>query len=256
MATTSPARDGAPSVRLAVCGPPKALVKGLEPHEEGLPALLVSYAYLAAFEKARQDYTFSDWVLDSGAFSAKNSGKEIKLQDYIDTCNRLASDKKLTEVFALDVIGDWKAGLQNTKAMWKVGIQAIPCYHYGEPESLLKGLAKDYPKIALGGAVGMASAKKRAWAEQCFARVWPKKVHGFGFGSERAILGLPFHSVDATNWEAGPCRFGSWKTFGKLSVRGSEHDLRSEVKWYLKLQQRARTRWAKEMGQLQKGAGK
>lgn len=255
MQITSRDKGLAPSIRLAVCGPPKALVKGLEPHDEGLPTLLVSYAYLDAFEKARENYTFENWVLDSGAFSAKNSGKVVKIEDYIETCKRLASDQKLTEVFALDVIDDWKAGQQNTEAMWKAGVEAIPCFHYGEPEELLKDMAEQYPKIALGGAVGLSIKKKMDWASQCFARVWPKKIHGFGFGGERAILNLPFHSVDATNWESGPCRWGEWYAFAskrKLAVRGGEQDLRAEVKWYLKLQNRARLRWVQEMQMLEK----
>ncbi len=213
-----------------------------------LPGILVSFFYLKSFMKKRKQYHFRDWVLDSGAFSADNSGVVIDLQSYIDTCLRLTKkDPKLTEVFSLDVIGDWKKSLKNTEKMWKAGVPAIPAYHVGEPWSVLKGLAKDYPKVALGGAVGYHAKKKFAWAEQCFARIWPKRIHGFGFSGEKAVLGLPWHSVDATNWELGPCKFGNWKSFGKLSVRGSNQNLRAEVEWYLKLEERARRRWKKEM---------
>jgi hypothetical protein len=240
------------TVRLAHCGPPKALVSGLsEPNDK--PALLVSYYYLQPFLKAKASYHFRDWVLDSGAFSAHNSGAEIKLQDFIDVAKRLKeTDPQLTEVFALDVIGDWKASLKNCEEMWRQGVEAIPCYHVGEPEHVLKTIAREYPKIAFGGAVGIRGDRKTRWAEQAMARVWPKKVHGFGYGSERAILTVPFHSVDATNWEAGPCRFGSYKSFGgaQLSVRGSNHNLRPEVEWHLDLERRARKRWHREMAQL------
>ena len=78
------------------------------------PALLVSFVYLQPFLEKQSKYQYRDWVLDSGAFSAHNSGKEIKLQDYIDCCKRLMdSDQTLTEVYSLDVIGDWKASLKN-----------------------------------------------------------------------------------------------------------------------------------------------
>jgi len=207
------------------------------------PALLVSYVYLESFLKAKQGFIYRDWALDSGAFSAHNSGNEIDLQKYIDTCKRLQEeDKTLVEVYALDVIGDWKASIKNCEKMWKQGVEAIPCFHVGEPDHVLKGIAKDYPKIALGGCVGFR--RRDEWAQECFNRVWPKRMHGFGFGSERSTMALPFDSVDATTWEVGPCKFGKWAMFGEMSVRGSKQDLRSQVIYYLQLEQRARQKWA------------
>ena len=228
---------------------------GIEPMgADSLPALLVSYFYLDQFQKNRHRYHYRDWVMDSGAFSAHNSGAEIKLQDYIDCCKRLMEeDPTLVEIYALDVIGDWKASLKNTEEMWRQGVPAIPCFHADEPWSALIGMAKDYPKIALGGVALAKSGKKMAWAKQCFARVWPKKIHGFAFCSETAILGLPFHSTDATSWEIGPCRYGQWRSFGgqRVSVRGSKQNLRVEVEWYLELERKARARWKKEMAKLE-----
>ena len=216
------------------------------------PALLVSYVYLEPFLKNQHRYCYRDWVLDSGAFSAHNSGTEIKLQDYIDKAKELlAKDPTLTEVFALDVIGDWKASLKNTEEMWRQGVPAIPCWHAGEPEDALKGMAKDYPKIALGGVAKTRAAAKKQIAEQVFARVWPKKIHGFGFGSEDMVMAFPWHSVDATNWEMGPCAFGRWNTYGKMSVRGSKQNLRVEVEYYLEMERKARIKWRKQMEELE-----
>lgn len=219
---------------------------------EPRPALLVSYVYLERFLKRKFRYDYRDWVLDSGAFSAHNSGTEILLQSFIDKAKELiVSDPTLSEVFSLDVIGDWKASRKNCEEMWSQGISAIPTYHVGEPWEVLIGLSKDYPKIALGGAVGFRGKLK--WAEQCFSRVWPKAIHGFGFGSEKAIMSLPFHSVDATNWEIGPCKYGAWKAYGgqTVSVRGSNQNLRVEVEWYLALEKRAQEKWKKEMAAVQ-----
>ena len=63
-------------------------------------------------------------------------------------------------------------------------------------------------------------------------------------------MALPFHSVDASSWEIGACGFGNWKQFGHLTVRGSNQDLRGEVEAYLKLEDRARIRWATQMREL------
>ena len=215
------------------------------------PALLVSYVYLGPFLKNRHRYNYRDWVMDSGAFSAHNSGAVIALQDYIDTCKRLiAEDLTLTEVFSLDVIGDWKASLRNTEEMWRQGVPAIPTFHPGEPWSALVAMARDYPKIAIGGVVGWPIKKKMAFVGQVFARTWPKAIHGLGMSSTQMLNAFPFHSVDATNWEIGPCKFGRWQSFGQMSVRGSKQNLRSEVEWYLKLERQARARWRSKMADI------
>ena len=210
------------------------------------PALLVSYWYLDNFlaTRSRGLYYYRDLALDSGAYSAANSGAAIDLDDYIARARALAAeDPTLVEIFALDVIGDWRASLRNTERMWQAWIEAIPCFHWGEPEDVLVGLARDYPKIALGGMLKLRSGTKFDWARQCFDRVWPKRIHGFGLCSERVLLGLPFDSVDATNWEVGPCKFGRWRTMGNASWRGIQQNLRAEVASYLDLEARARERW-------------
>jgi len=226
--------------------------KGLS-YQWDKPALLVSYYYLREFKRQRPRYVFRDWVMDSGAFSAKNSGATIDLAEYIQTCKALLeTDEQLTEVFALDVIGDHRGTRQNTEAMWEAGIPAIPTFHVGTPWGELVSLARDYPKIAIGGAVGLGAKKKKAWVGQCFARVWPKAIHGFGMSGEDMILSFPFHSVDATNWELGPCAFGRWASFGKMSVRGGENrNLKPEVKFYMELERKASARWKKQLAEIQ-----
>lgn len=224
-------------------------VPQIEP--ELAPALLISFYYLIPWEKHRSEYCYRDWALDSGAFSAKNSGKEIDLNAYIDLAGHmLETDKTLTEVFALDVIGDAEASIRNTETMHAAGVPAIPTFHYGSDESYLLHIAKEYPKIAVGGLVQQPLRERLEWAQQCFARVWPKKIHGFGMCGEKSLLSMPWHSVDATSWELGPCRFGSWKQYGKMSVRGSTQNLRGEVQWYLDLERRAQRRWRSAMKQL------
>lgn len=236
-------------VRLATGGPPIAQEKGLTGDRPA--ALLCSYFYLRHFQKVRERYRFRDWALDSGAFSAYHSGEVIDLQAYTEKCRELLdTDPQLTEVFALDVIGDWRATMFNVEAMWAAGVPAIPTFHVGQPWHALTSMAQDYPKIALGGMVGRFRGGGRAeWIGQCFARVWPKLVHGFGVGTENGVFAAPFDSVDATSWESGPTKFGAWLAFGsgRLAVRGSTHNLRPEVEHYLDIERRAEVRWRKEL---------
>lgn len=216
-----------------------------------LPALLVSFVYLKPFLQHQRAYHYRDWSLDSGAFSVHASGVTVDLASYTALARRLLDeDATLREVFALDVIGDWRASRANTEAMWAAGVPAIPCFHYGEPWDVLVGLARDYPKIAIGGMVPVRGEGKYRFLEQCFARVWPKRIHGFGLGTAGSILRFPFHSVDATNWESGPCKFGQWARFGNLSVRGSSHNLTTQIRHYLELEERARVRWCATMQEV------
>jgi hypothetical protein len=243
------------AVRLAVgAGPTATLARALrEGAPEDRPGLLVSYAYLAEWSRIRREARFRDWVLDSGAFSAHKSGTKIELAAYIETCKRLlATDPLLVEVFALDVIGDWRASLRNCEAMWRDGVRAIPCFHGGEPWDVLIGLARDYPKIALGGVVGWRAQPKLAWVGQCFARAWPAKIHGFGMSGVTMLRSFPFHSVDATNWEMGPCAFGQWATYGRVhGLKSHSVSLRVEVDHYLKLERETRWRWRNELARLE-----
>jgi len=241
-----------PSVRLAHGGH-VAAIKALQTIDDWMaPPLLVSYVWVDAFiESMKKDnLKMRDWVMDSGAYSAFNSGKIIYIDQFIEKCQEvMSSDPLLTEIFALDVIGDWRAGLKNCEKMWENDVPAIPCFHFGEPEDVLLHIAENYPKIAIGGMVGIKREKKLAFIKECFARVWPKKIHGFGVGSETGILNVPWHSVDASSWNTGPCKFGNWRLFGKMSVRG-DHDLTSEIQYYMKLEMKARQKWKKQMIEL------
>lgn len=235
------ASQPSPTIRLAAISDSMRLSQPVE-----AAALLVSYYYIAQFRKDRDHYLFRDWSMDSGAFSAENSGKKIDLAAYMDECLRLlATDPKLTEVFSLDDISDWRKSDQNTRAMWRAGIPAIPTFHWGEPWDVLIGMARDYPKISIGGVVGKTKAIKDRWVGQVFARVWPKKIHGLGMTAEDLVMKYPFHSVDASSWEFGPRQYGRWQSFrGKLTgAPGWKMSLRSEIEWYMALEKRARARW-------------
>lgn len=228
--------------------------------QENAPALLISFWYLKPFLEHQSEYRYRHWALDSGAFSAMNSGAVIDLTDYIKTCKRLMeTDPTLQEIFALDAIGNPEQTKENTRIMWEEGIPAIPCFHYGSPERYLMELAEKYPKIAIGGCARRKSGEKMKFARQVFARVWPKAVHGFGFGSEAQIMDVPFHSVDATNWELGPCAFGRWASFkgsgGGLSWKGSKQNLQNEISHYLDIEERARVKWKRQMEELGMGEG-
>jgi hypothetical protein len=154
----------------------------------------------------------------------------------------------LREVFSLDVIGDPEKSVRNTEIMWKAGIPAIPTFHLGEPWEFLEQMAKDYPKIALGGCARKSVKVKMQWVGQCFARVWPKSIHGLGMSSEPLLIEFPFHSTDASTWQFGPLSKGRWTAYGSatLRCRGRESHLKAEIEHFLKIEDRVEQRWAAE----------
>lgn len=273
-APPAPSRSGAPTVYIATLGDSRFLEHLTDEHA---PSLLISYFYLRGWlnhppqlrapHPPRREVniareingdvttTYRSWCLDSGAFSAWNIGEPIRQADFVPVARDVwQADPTLDQVFALDAIGgDWRDTLRNTQELWAAGVPAIPTYHVGEPEDVLRGYARDFPKVAIGGMVPLKGQTKLRFAEQCFARVWPCALHGFGVGQQELAVALPWHSVDASSAEVGPRKYGNWYGFNgrreKVSVRRF-YDLRVEVEFYMDLERTLRHRWQREMAEL------
>lgn len=211
---------------------------------EQKPSVLVSFAYAKAWSKVCSLDLWREVVLDSGAFTVHKTGDKIDLVEFGEwALAERARDPRVTEVFTLDVIGgSWRESLRNTEDLWKMGVDAIPVFHVGEPTHVLVSLARDYPKVALGGAVGYR--KRMEWAALCFKHVWPKKLHGLGFG-ETALAKLPFHSIDNSSWDFAPRQFGNYHSLRtQLPTKStSKLNLRCEVDFYLADEARYRRYW-------------
>lgn len=222
------------------------------------PSVLVSYAYIKGWDKliAKVPLKPRSFVLDSGAFTAYNSGKVIDIEEYRDFClERHRTDPLLDAVFSLDVIGDHVASMKNTEYLWAHGVECIPVYHTGEPWSVLEGYARNFPRIAVGGMGGLTPKAKRQFAEQVFARAWPARIHGLAVGGRDDVLAFPWFSADAASWALQPRGYGLWKMFGALPARegdgtGRRLPMRSQVEWYLRLEREAQARWRKQMDEL------
>ena len=197
-----------------------------------------------SFLKERHHFNMRKWVLDSGAFSAHNSGTKIDIRDYAYRCSRLLREERdLEMVFALDVIGNHRASLHNAEKLWELGINAVPTFHLGEPWEFLKHIAKYYPKIALGGMAREDKEVKIEFFKRCFGLVWPKKMHGFGTSEPEVLMQFPFHSVDSNSWEFAPLAKSMWTSFDRQQMYAPARnfpdrkiDIRREVKYFLDLE--------------------
>lgn len=187
-------------------------------------------------------------MLDSGAYSAHNSGVEVKIEDYMKF---LTEHPHIDIYYNLDVIGDAEATWKNQKIMESNGFTPLPVYHVGEDK---KWLFKcfDYKWFALGGMVGRPKPMLQNWLDKVFTEV-PydsdglicNKIHGLGMTNWEFMKRYPWFSCDSSSWIivcANGCiylpRFGSnGPDFSKgpstFSVTRSGKDI-SCIKEYLK----------------------
>ncbi len=152
------------------------------------------------------DNNHVDIFLDSGAFSAFTQGVDIDLEEY---ANFIKDHKKHLQVYAnLDVIGSAKGTYKNQLALERLGVDPLPCFHYGEdPKWLKKYIARGYDYIALGGMVPISSKDLRPWLDDIFTNYLTDdkgmpiiKVHGFGLTAYKLMKRYPWYSVDSTSW--------------------------------------------------------
>lgn len=164
---------------------------------------LLSYFYYTDKDDEFYFHKKNKIMLDSGAFSAHNSGVEIPLQDYIDF---LKKHNHIDIYYNLDVIGNAEETWKNQKIMEDNGLAPIPVYHVGEDKKYLKKCF-EYPYFALGGMVGRPRPVLRSWLDRVFEMApyesdgtISNKVHGLGMTSWDYMCRYPWFSCDSSSW--------------------------------------------------------
>jgi hypothetical protein len=204
--------------------------------------LLVSFYYLRMVRREWCD-DCPRLMLDSGAFSAWKSGKEIDLAKLISEARRACWES----VVALDVIGDGTRSQHNAHIMRnQVGSRVMPVFHIGEPLELLAAYCEVFERVGLSCRFGEPIAQSLAWLDRCFAHAYPHRFHSFGWMDDVALTAFPFDSADAVSWALGPSMYGNWYAFGNLPTRNSRLSLIGQVEHIADQQARLRAQWAKE----------
>lgn len=144
--------------------------------------------------------------LDSGAFSAFTQGVEIDLEAY---CAYIHRNRDIVTVASvLDGIGDPLKTWKNQRRMEALGVQALPCFHYGEDERYLEQYIAEYEYITLGGMVPIDKPQLRLWLDRIWSRYLTdkssgmpiRKVHGFGLTRLELMQRYPWFSIDSSSW--------------------------------------------------------
>lgn len=164
--------------------------------------------------------------LDSGAFTAYNTGKEVSLSAYIDFC--LEHRQEYDLIAALDVIGDPEASARNYRTMRAAGLDVVPTYHLGDDWRYFEALLAEYATIAIGGVAFRVTKGKGSVSPflrhliRChqLAQQAGVRLHGFGITWWDLIASLPWYSIDSSSFNQG-ARFGALQVWqgGRLVRR-------------------------------------
>jgi len=121
---------------------------------------------------------FDNILIDSGAFSAFNSNKEIDFKAYMS----LIKEMNFKKYFNLDAIGDAKQSYQNYLIMRDNGLDPIPTFHINTDIDYLFKYLELTDHISIGNMVMGTAVKSnldKIWNE-ILTHKPNAKVHGLG----------------------------------------------------------------------------
>lgn len=144
-------------------------------------------------------YVPKNFMLDSGAFSAWTSGKNISLVDYINYINE--NKEYIQNYISLDVIGDADMTYDYYKIMKKKGLNPMPVFHYGADMKYLEMYAEETDYIALGATVPVKDKKIFArWINGLQYKFPHIKFHLLGSSSQEITMMTEIESCDSSSW--------------------------------------------------------
>lgn len=169
--------------------------------------ILVAYPYmtdknielLANYERSKYSL-----IIDSGAFSAFNSGKEIKFEDYRTFLKKI-DFLKPDACVQLDVVSDSKKTKLNYQRHLDAGDNVCPVFTRGDDWDYMQSLLDQDKYVFVGG---VAQSNGQAFAKYCLERSKNKKVHYLAFVRSNWLKHYKPFSVDCSSWSTST-RFGS-----------------------------------------------
>ena len=148
-------------------------------------------------ELIKQEHQIN-FLLDSGAFTAFKSGNPIKLDDYCKFIDALPI--KPWRYFALDVIGNSKATMENYKEMVRRGYNPIPVFTHGQPFEDIEEYYKTTDMIGCGGLADKYGPRSLFYLKKVFQHTKGRKVHLLGYTSPEYIKFFKPFSCDSSSW--------------------------------------------------------
>jgi hypothetical protein len=170
------------------------------------PRMLLSYAY--ANKLTAEDFDaldHADVVIDSGAFTAASTGKQVDHAAYLGWLTDHASTVHFA--LALDSIGDPVTSMANYfhgRDVLEDRVRLVPTWHVGSPWDVLDRYCQETDYVAIGGAVKYYQEQgtlfKIARHAHDIAAEHGTRLHGLGMTGRRVMRQLPWASVDSSSW--------------------------------------------------------
>ena len=170
--------------------------------------LLVAYPYLtdANIELlSKWDRNKYRLIIDSGAFSAFNSGAEIRFEDYCAFLDRIKF-LNWDAAVQLDVVFNPKETQINYQRHLDRGDRVCPVFTRGDKWDYMQSLIDNDKYVFVGGVQGGSGAKE--FAKYCLERTKGKMIHFLAFVRPDWLIHYRPFSVDSSSWSSS-CRFGS-----------------------------------------------
>lgn len=165
------------------------------------------------------------FLLDSGAFTfMQNQKAGLNWDNYIAEYCEFVNAHKVKHFFELDidsVVGLKKVESLRAKIEQLTGRQPIPVWHKSRGLDYWRGMAKDYPYIAIGGIV---TREIKLNEHPIFtnlieiAKGSGTKVHGLGYTNLKGLEKYKFDSVDSTSWLLGNRKGSVFKFNGRTII--------------------------------------
>lgn len=191
--------------------------------------------------KNAEKYGF-EVILDSGAFSAWNSGRSIDRQRYLEFILQMRALYPKAKVYPvnLDVIPGKQGekitksqveesahqGWENYEYFKKHGIESIHVFHEGEDFKWLHKMIGTVDYIGVSPCNDSSLPKKVEWCKHVFHEVPEgQKTHGFAVTSQRLMKTFPWYSVDSASWAISAGLGNVWTSYGTLYFGGRGNKL-------------------------------
>lgn len=202
-------------------------------HKELEAAGITGFNELVSYWEVKTKKMGFDWInelstkrgmimIDSGAFSAFNSGVHIDIQEFIAWHKQLEKECPQIKIKAgLDDIENPENNFKNQQITDAAGLQLFPTYHRQDPEANLDWILEGkYPLVGFGGLAGGGLSEADAieeWLERAYSRICDSEgratvqTHLFGVANIVFLQRFPAWSNDS----AGALWTGS---YGKMTL--------------------------------------
>lgn len=178
-------------------------------HTDWRVPVLASYAYLRSAPKDAVKWIYDaaenkeiELLVDSGAFTALNAGKEIRLDEYLSFLAEYQSI--FCGYMQLDKLGDPVTSEKNLGIMRDKGFSPIPIHVRGDDRARMDELFTVSDWVALGGF----RRPQRGPAPKSYVKVkmeWAagRRVHWLGYVDVKMVSAFRPYSCDCSTWLSG-----------------------------------------------------